>query len=132
VTTSEGVDRAALARGIAAAVMSVPGVAALSPGTAMEASTLYPGGRVIGVVIGEHEVTVHFVAEQLPLQDVLERVRAAVAAAQASLDSHLAIAMVVDDLDLERLPPRPSPTPGKHREQPPVPEAPRAKGRAGA
>jgi hypothetical protein len=128
VTTSEGVDRAALARGIAAAVMSVPGVAALSPGAAMEASTLYPGGRVIGVVIGEHEITVRFVAEQLPLQDVLERVRAAVAATQASLDSHLAIAMVVDDLVLERLPARPSPAPGLHREQPSVPEAPRAKG----
>jgi hypothetical protein len=105
VTTSEGVDRAALARGIAGAVMSVPGVAALSPGAAMEASTLYPGGRVIGVVIGEHEITVRLVAGRLPLGDLLERVRAAVAAAQASLDSHLAIALVVDDLDLERLPP---------------------------
>ena len=38
-----------LARAVADAVVGVPGVARLSPGTGVEVATLFPGGKVIGL-----------------------------------------------------------------------------------
>jgi|SRR4051812_4077269 hypothetical protein len=46
---------------LAAAVLAVPGVAALHPGMFGEVGTYLPGRRIAGVRIGDHAVDVHLV-----------------------------------------------------------------------
>ena len=73
------VDRAALAAAVATALARVPGVARLSPGTGVEVATQVAGGKVVGVAVRDDTVVAHLVVDRLDL--------------------------VIDDVDLDRLPP---------------------------
>ena len=97
-------DRATLAQAVAAGVLAVPGVARLSGGRGVEAATLYPGGKVVGVVADEQAVRVHVVAGQLPLAPLVQEVRAAVAIVLAGLGAARVVDLVVEDLELDQLP----------------------------
>ncbi|WP_051026470.1 Asp23/Gls24 family envelope stress response protein [Nocardia higoensis] len=69
---------------IAAAVTAVPGVAGLHPGMFGEAATYLPGRRVAGIRVGERGVDIHVsVRFGVPIAQVAERIRAAVAAIDA-------------------------------------------------
>jgi hypothetical protein len=104
VSTPALAERAALARAVAAAATAVPGVARLTGGGAVEAATLYPGGKVVGVVLDARAVTVHLVAGELPLAGLVARVRAAVAAVLAEVGATRDVDLVVEDLELPALP----------------------------
>ena len=67
-------------------------------------ATQYPGGRVLGVQLGADEVTVHIIAERLPLDAVADAVRLAARSALAGLGDSRAVAVSVDDLDVASLP----------------------------
>lgn len=98
------VDRATLAQAVAAGVLAVPGVARLSSGSGVEAATLYPGGKVVGVVADDQAVRVHVVAGRLPLAPLVQEVRAAVAIVLAGLGAARVVDLVVEDLELDQLP----------------------------
>lgn len=68
-----------LADFVAAAAVSVPGVAGLHSGTFGEAATYLPGRRVIGVRLGEEVAEIHLtLVYGAPVLETAERVRAAV------------------------------------------------------
>ena len=94
--------RGRLALAVAAAVDTVGGVRRTG-GPGVEVATQYPGGRVLGVRLGADEVTVHIIAERLPLDAVAEAVRLAARSALASLGDGRAVAVSVDDLDVSSL-----------------------------
>ncbi len=98
-----GGRRGRLALAVAEAVDTVPG-ARRSPGGGIEVSTQYPGGRVIGIRLDAGAVTVHVVAERLPLPELVDAVHAAVLGALEADSEFRTVAVVVDDLDVERLP----------------------------
>jgi hypothetical protein len=95
--------RGRLALAVAAAVDSVGGVRRTG-GPGVEVATQYPGGRALGVRLGTDEVTVHIVAERLPLDAVADAVRLAALSALAGLGDSRAVAVSVDDLDVASLP----------------------------
>ena len=95
--------RGRLALAVAAAVDAVGGVRRTG-GPGVEVATQYPGGRVLGVRLGADEVTVHIVAERLPLDAVADAVRFAASSALARLGDSRAVAVSVDDLDVASLP----------------------------
>ena len=95
--------RGRLALAVAAAVDSVGG-ARRTGGQGIEVSTQYPGGRVLGVRLGADEVSVHIVAERLPLDAVAEAVRFATRLALSSLGDSRAVAVAIEDLDVLSLP----------------------------
>lgn len=79
---------------IAAAVVAVPGVAALHPGMFGEVATYLPGRRVAGVRVREHGVDVHVsVRFGVPIRQVAERIQTAVAAIESG-----PIAITVEDV----------------------------------
>jgi hypothetical protein len=104
VTGLTTVDRATLAQTIAAGVLAVPGVARLSGGRGVEVATLYPGGKVIGVVADEQVVRVHVVAGRLPLGPLVQELRATVAIVLAGLGAARVVDLVIEDLELDHLP----------------------------
>jgi hypothetical protein len=104
VTVPTTIDRAILAQAVAAGVLAVPGVARLSGGRGVEAATLYPGGKVVGVVADDQAVRVHVVAGRLPLGPLVREVRAAVAIVLAGLGAARVVDLVVEDLELDQLP----------------------------
>ena len=110
MTVPTTVDRATLAQAVAAGVLAVPGVARLSGGRGVEAATLYPGGKVVGVVADEQAVRVHVVAGRLPLGPLVQEVRAAVAIVLAGLGTARVVDLVVEDLELDQLPSGPPET----------------------
>lgn len=66
---------------IAAAVLSVPGVAGLHSGAFGEVATYLPGRRVAGVRVGDELIEVHVtVVYGTPVQETADQVRTAVAA----------------------------------------------------
>ena len=95
--------RGRLALAIAVAVDSVGGVRRTG-GPGVEVATQYPGGRVLGVRLGADEVTVHIIAERLPLDAVADAVRLAARSALSGLGDSRAVAVSVDDLDVASLP----------------------------
>lgn len=107
--TSGTLDREGLARAVAAGVTRVRGVARLSGGTAVEAATYHPGGKVLGVRVGQDTVTVHIVADQLPLTDVIERVQRATMTVLATYVDGRGVDVVVEDLEITGLPTRSQP-----------------------
>lgn len=107
--TSGTVDRVALARAVAAGVTRVRGVARLSGGAGVEAATYHPGGKVLGVRVGQDTVTVHIVADQLPLTDLIKQVRRATMTVLAAYTDGRAVDVVVEDLDITSLPARSQP-----------------------
>jgi hypothetical protein len=99
------VDRAALAASVASALTQVPGVARLSPGTGVEVATQFAGGKVVGVGVRDDAVIAHLVIDRLPLDQVARAARAAAESALADLGVAHRLDLVIDDVDLERLPP---------------------------
>ena len=95
--------RGRLALAVAAAVDTVAGVRRTG-GQGVEVATQYPGGRVVGVRLGPDEVTVHIIAERLPLDTVADAVHAAVGAALAGLGDRRVVAVTIDDLDVSSMP----------------------------
>jgi hypothetical protein len=95
--------RGRLALAVATAVDSVGGVRRTG-GQGTEVSTQYPGGRVLGVRLATHVVTVHIVAERLPLAAVAEAVRFAARSALVSLGDSRTVAVAIEDLDVPSLP----------------------------
>jgi hypothetical protein len=92
-----------LALAVAVAVDSVGG-ARRTGGQGIEVSTQYPGGRILGVRLGTDEVTVHIIAERLPLDAVAEAVRSAVRSALSGLGDSRTVAVAIEDLDVLSLP----------------------------
>jgi hypothetical protein len=94
--------RGELAQAVAAAVDAVAGVRR-SAGSRIEAATQYRGGKVVGVALGDDVVTVHIVAEQLPLLPLVARVQAAVSLAVAA-EAVSRVDVMIEDLDVSSLP----------------------------
>jgi hypothetical protein len=99
------VDRAALAATVATALARVPGVARLSPGSRVEVATQYAGGKVVGVRVRDDAVVAHLVVNRLPLDRVARAARTAAEAALADLGVARRLDLVIDDVDLDQLPP---------------------------
>jgi hypothetical protein len=97
-------DRVAVARAVAAAVTRVPGVARLSAGSVVESATHHAGGKIVGVTVDHQAVAVRVVAAQFPLPALADRVRAAVAAALTGLGVTRRVDIMIDDVDIDRLP----------------------------
>ena len=95
--------RGRLALAVAAEVDTVGGVRRTG-GPGVEVATQYPGGRVLGVRLGADEVTVHIIAERLPLDMLAEAVRFAARSALAAHGDSRAVVVRVDDLDVLSLP----------------------------
>lgn len=89
---------ATLASSIADAVRAVPGVRRLDPGTAIEAATQYPGGKVIGVRLHE-TVEIHFVAGRLPLPPVAAEVAKAARSVLAKAGDDRPVEVFIDDIE---------------------------------
>jgi hypothetical protein len=95
--------RGRLAWTVAAAVDQVSGVRR-SGGPGVEVATQYRGGRVLGVGLGETDITVHVVAERLPLEPLIRAVRDATLNALRAASDGRGVTVIVDDLDVQRLP----------------------------
>jgi hypothetical protein len=102
VTARPVVDRAVLAAAVATALVQVPGVARLSPGTGVEVATQFAGGKVVGVGLRDDA---YLVVDRLPVDQVARAARAAGEAALADLGVARRLDLVIDDLELDRLPP---------------------------
>lgn len=88
-----------VAHAAADAALAVPGVARLSPGTGVEVSTQYAGGKVIGVRLSGEEAEVQIVADRLPLPPITDQVAAAVATVLAAAGQPKPVTVVVADID---------------------------------
>lgn len=99
------VSRAVLAQRIAERVVRTPGVARLSPGAGVEVATQYARGKVTGVAVSEEKVSVHIVANQLPLAPVIERAQATTQAVLHEVNEERSVEVVVEDLERASLPP---------------------------
>ena len=91
--------RGRLALAVADAVDAVVGVRRTG-GQRVEVATQYPGGHVVGIRLGADEVTVHIIAERLPLDIVADAVHAAVGPVLASFGDRRKVAVCIDDLDV--------------------------------
>jgi hypothetical protein len=100
------VDRAVLAAAVATALTRVPGVARLSPSSGVEVSTQFAGGKVVGVAVRGDAVVAYLVVDRVPVDRVARAARAAGEAALADLGVARRLDLVIDDVDLDRLPPR--------------------------
>jgi hypothetical protein len=105
VTARPVVDRAVLAAAVATALVRVPGVARLSPGTGVEVATQFAGGKVVGVRVRDDAVVAYLVVDRLPVDRVARAARAAAEAALAGLGVARRLDLVIDDVDLDQLPP---------------------------
>jgi hypothetical protein len=97
--------RGQLASAVAAAVDTVAGVRRTGGG-GVEVATQYPGGRVVGVLLGAETVTVQVIAEQFPLIALADSVRAAVRVALSGFDDQRRVDVTIDDIDVAKLPSR--------------------------
>jgi hypothetical protein len=105
VTARPVVDRAVLAAAVATALVQVPGVARLSPGTGVEVATQFAGGKVVGVGLRDDAVVAYLVVDRLPVDQVARAARAAGEAALADLGVARRLDLVIDDVELDQLPP---------------------------
>jgi hypothetical protein len=99
------VDRAVLAAAVATALAQVPGVARLSPGTGVEVATQFAGGKVVGVRVRDDAVVAYLVVDRLPVDQVARAARVAGEAALADLGVARRLDLVIDDVELDQLPP---------------------------
>lgn len=99
------VDRAVLAAAVATALARVPGVARLSPGTGVEVATQFAGGKVVGVAVRDDAVVAYLVVDRVPVDQVAQAARAAAEAALADLGVARRLDLVIDDVELDHLPP---------------------------
>ena len=96
--------RGQLALAVAAAVDTVKGVHR-SGGSGVGIATQYPGGRVVGIHLGEDQISVHIIAEVLPLDSVIEAARSAALSAVREAGDDRPVAVTVEDIEVEFLPP---------------------------
>jgi len=87
-----------LASAVRDAVLAVPGVARLTSGGAVEVATQFPGGKVVGVRLGD-PVEVHVAVDRSPIISVTEQVRAAVQAVLDRSGGSRPVEVVVDDIE---------------------------------
>jgi hypothetical protein len=87
-----------VARAVADAALAVPGVASLSPGPGVEASTQFSGGKVVGVRLARDEVSVRIAADRVPLPPVAAEVTAAVRRVLASIGDDRPVTVFIDDV----------------------------------
>jgi hypothetical protein len=99
------VDRAVLAAAVATALARVPGVARLSPGSGVEVATQFAGGKVVGVGLRDDAVVAYLVVDRLPVDRVARAARVAGEAALADLGVARRLDLVIDDVELDQLPP---------------------------
>lgn len=92
-------DRARLARAVAAAAGSTPGVSRLVPGTGVPVVTQVPGGSVPGVGLGPSAVCVRVAVDRFPLEPVITGVVEAVSAVLAGAGDPRRVEVVVADVD---------------------------------
>ncbi len=97
------VRREDIARAVADAVRAVPGVAGLSPGSGIEVSTQFSGGKVIGVRLTGDEVEVHIVADRMPLPPIANEAAAAARLVLTAAGDDRPVVVVVDDIATESL-----------------------------
>ena len=90
---------------MATALARVPGVARLSPGAGVEVATQFAGGKVVGVGVRGDAVVAHLVIDRLPVDQVARAARAAGEAALGDLGVARRLDLVIDDVDLDHLPP---------------------------
>lgn len=88
-----------LARSVADAVLEVPGVARLSPGSSVEVATLFAGGKVVGLRLSGEVVEVHIVADRVPLPQVAEQASAAAMRVLSAAGDDRQVLVVVDDVE---------------------------------
>jgi hypothetical protein len=93
------VRREDVARAVADAVLEVPGVARLSPGSPVEVSTLFAGGKVVGVRLSGDVVEVHIVADRGPLPAVAEQTSIAAKRVLSASGDARDVLVVVDDVE---------------------------------
>ena len=87
-----------IARAVRDAVLAVPGVVRLTPGAPMEVSTQFPGGKVVGVRLGD-PVEVHVAVDRAPVVPVAERIRTAVREVLDRAGESRPVEVVVDDIE---------------------------------
>lgn len=94
-----GTDPATVAAAVRAAVLAVPGVTRLTPGTGVEVATQFPGGKIAGIRLGD-PVEVHVEIGPVPIAPVAKKIQAAVrnVLSRSGLDS--SVEVVVDDIEL--------------------------------
>jgi hypothetical protein len=92
------VRREDIARAVADAALAVPGVAGLSPGTGVEVSTQFSGGKVIGVRLTGDEVEVHIIADRVPLPPIANEAAAAAGRVLKAGGDDRPVVVVVDDI----------------------------------
>src|SRR5688572_8791680 len=90
-----------VARSLAEAVTAVPGVASLSPGSGVEVSTQFSGGKVVGVRLGGEQVEIHIRADRGPLPAVADEVTAAARRVLAAIGDGRRVLVFVDDIAIE-------------------------------
>lgn len=96
-------DRVGLATAIRDAVLAVDGVAGLATGGPVEVATLYAGGKIPGVRLGDELVEVHVRVEAVPMMPLAERIHAAVRGVLEQAGAEQPVEVVVDDVDLAAL-----------------------------
>jgi len=97
------VRREDLARAVADAVTSVPGVARLSPGTGVEVATLFAGGKVVGLRLSGTAVAVHIVADAGPLQAIADEAAAAARRVLMAAGDSRPVNVVIEDVEAAAL-----------------------------
>ncbi|MBE1490595.1 hypothetical protein [Plantactinospora soyae] len=92
-------DPATVAAEIRTAVLAVPGVTRLTPGTGVEVATHFPGGKITGIRLGE-PIEVHVEIGPVPIAPVAEQIRDAVRDVLGRFGRRSPVEVVVDDIDL--------------------------------
>jgi len=87
-----------LAHAVADAVTAVPGVAGLSPGGGVEVSTLFAGGKVVGVRLAGEAVEVHLVAGRVPVQEVAQAAADAALRVLRAAGDERGVSVIVEDV----------------------------------
>jgi hypothetical protein len=98
-------DPGVISQAVALGVAGVAGVARLTAGAGVEAATYFAGGKTVGVVVRKDQLRVHIVVSQLPIAEVSERVREAAQRVLGALGAERPVEVVVEDLEVEQLPP---------------------------
>ncbi|GIG91147.1 hypothetical protein [Plantactinospora endophytica] len=92
-------DPGTVARRIRDAVLAVPGVTGLTPGGGVEVATLFPGGKIAGIRLGD-PVEVHVEVGPVAIAPVAEQIQAAVRGVLDTFGRDSAVEVVVEDIEL--------------------------------
>ncbi len=92
------IDQGALAVKVRDAVLAVPGVVRLTPGTAVEVATQYAGGKIFGVRLGD-PVQVHVAVDWVPIAPLAERIRDTVRNILRGVGQSALVEVIIDDIE---------------------------------